>query len=442
MPEAASFMMLPRQEKRWRFKKLQVGKLDFMINSSTQAIVSLPRTTPPKIVICGEVESSNLGDTVIAHSFSHIIQELVPIATIQFLDMSLRKFSQPAPGQNTRLERLFWRMVRRTCSREVEATLWWWFKVKSQRYVQYQQILQGATALFIGGGNLLADNQFNFPLKIYGIAQCARQMGIPVYYYGCGVNAHWSGVARQLYKQVLSQARSIAVRDPVSASRLAQNVPSITDKLSVVWDVAVHCGEAYGVTQQGNAIAIGLGICAPSVLARHTWDDSRGFFQDETLIQFWVSIAQALSAQNLPFQFFINGSPSDRQFANQVVERVAAAGIPVRPVLAPTHSEELVRIISSFKAIVAFRLHACIIAYALGIPSVGLKWDTKVESFFQQCQRSSYCLDSHQTSPPQLIEKLLQAIAEPDSPDIAKQESRHQVSQLLSSIISPNLIST
>ena len=49
----------------------------------------------------------------------------------------------------------------------------------------------------------------------------------------------------------------------------------------------------------------------------------------------------------------------------------------------PTRPDKLVELISSFESIVAFRLHASIAAFILGVPSVALSWDDKVRQFME-----------------------------------------------------------
>lgn len=41
----------------------------------------------------------------------------------------------------------------------------------------------------------------------------------------------------------------------------------------------------------------------------------------------------------------------------------------------------------------AHRLHANIVAYGLNIPSIGMNWDKKVESFFELTGRKRYLFD-------------------------------------------------
>lgn len=393
-----------------------------------------------KVVICGEVYSTNLGDAVIADTLAHLIQNLSCFKP-HLLDFSLRQANQEkllheasfqtAIYQKRRIERLFWRFVLAICSQERAISIWWFFKWKKQRYSFYQQELDGAIALVFGGGNILADNQFNFPLKIYGVADCAQKSNIPIFYYGCGVNRQWSTIATRLFQRAFRHCSGLSLRDVESYQRIVERVPTLPCQPAIVWDIAINCAEAYGVHRDSKSALIGLGICAPGALVRHS-KSGADFFQNG-LLQFWVEVARILTARSIPFQVFTNGSKEDQRFAEQVIERMTAEGLPVRSSLYPQTAFELVKEISAFRAVVAFRLHACIIAHALAIPTVGLKWDSKVESFFQKCQRDRYCVDADRITPDQLIALVDDAISNYDlsALEAIKAESRQEVKQLI-----------
>ena len=90
---------------------------------------------------------------------------------------------------------------------------------------------------------------------------------------------------------------------------------------------------------------------------------------------------------------FSNGAAEDRAVLARLGGRPEVAGRVGRGDLrlagAPGSPAALARLIGGFDAVVAHRLHACILGYAYARPVVGLGWDRKVESFF----RSVGCAD-------------------------------------------------
>jgi polysaccharide pyruvyl transferase WcaK-like protein len=60
----------------------------------------------------------------------------------------------------------------------------------------------------------------------------------------------------------------------------------------------------------------------------------------------------------------------------------------------PKTPYQLAQLISGYKAIVASRLHAHVIASSYFVPSVGLLWDDKVLAFFKDTGREDLVFDN------------------------------------------------
>ncbi|MBD2519708.1 polysaccharide pyruvyl transferase family protein [Nostoc sp. FACHB-973] len=374
-----------------------------------------------RIVICGEVFSNNLGDAVIAETFSYLIKTSIPSVKIDFLDLSLREkldkyilAEEEIPNidaSKTSLKFFIWKLIVKIFSDRGATTLWWFFKWRAQRYRLYKHKLKGASMLIIGGGQLLADNNFDFPLKIYGVSQCAKKLGLPFYFYGCGVSYHWSRLATFLFSQALSNATSITVRDIESLNRLSKRIPGILTKLSTSYDIATCCAEAYGIHRKENSQYIGLGVAEPDVLKRHSKELIQDLFTQTKLIQFWIDIAHELINRKLKFKFFTNGSPNDQLFAETIADSLVESCDRSDILLPrPTNGKALVETISNFRGIIAFRLHACIVAHSLSIPAIGIKWDDKLESFFKESKQENYCFEVSTITPVKLVDSIVNTI--------------------------------
>jgi len=381
-----------------------------------------------KIVVCGEVFSTNLGDNVIHYTFSYLIKKTTFPVAIEYLDLSLRDkvggyfYEKPVPqllNLSKSPKSLVWSLIIRFLPREISTTLWWLLKWRSQRYKFYKIKLQGASAVFIGGGQLLADNNFDFPLKIYGVSQCAKDLHIPTFFCGCGVGSNWSKAAKYLFSKSLTNAISITVRDVESFNRLANRIPSIQTKLYADHDIAIACADAYEICKQGNSQFIGLGIASPGALRRHSRKEYQNYFTDESLLDFWINVINELLFINLPFKLFTNGAEEDQLFAEKIISCTSKLHSKPHILLpSPTDGKSLVEVISGFKAVIAFRLHACVIAYSLEIPTIGLNWDDKLKSFFQEINQDKYCFEINSVTPKILINNLIMSIS--DGVDISR----------------------
>jgi len=99
-----------------------------------------------------------------------------------------------------------------------------------------------------------------------------------------------------------------------------------------------------------------------------------------------------LASDNQQVVLFTNGQTDDYCFAESILARMS----PRKAILweRARDPRTLVTQMAQCRAVVAHRLHANIISYSLGIPSVGLVWDEKVAEFGKMTERSCFYLDS------------------------------------------------
>ncbi len=339
------------------------------------------------IVIAGETFSSNLGDGIIADTMSYIIREIVPQQKTVKLDISGRlDFSKSQHRLSTdklrKSKKYFeswqelakWKLVRR---RRCEGV--------------WQPILQNASKLIIGGGQLLMDNALNFPLKIHHLANVAWAQDIPFHFFSCGVGSTWSRGAANRFEDALRRARSISVRDTVSAKRLERFV-SIPQHVTVTSDPAVWASDVYGRVRcdRDTTNLIGLGVISPEEIRRRLLKDGNSWDEGEWL-KFWADLISILHKQNKEVELFVNGSRADFEFACQIEAYLKDKSMFCHVSSCPITPKMLARKISGYSGIIASRLHANIVSFSYGIPTVGLVWDDKVKAFYQETHRHDLC---------------------------------------------------
>lgn len=78
----------------------------------------------------------------------------------------------------------------------------------------------------------------------------------------------------------------------------------------------------------------------------------------------------------------------------------------------PLEYKELIHTINNFKAIIASRLHACIIGYSLYKPIVGLYWNDKVLFFGEAIKHPERFSKPKDTDAKSVVDKLEKAISE------------------------------
>ncbi|WP_457580748.1 polysaccharide pyruvyl transferase family protein [Ensifer canadensis] len=246
------------------------------------------------------------------------------------------------------------------------------------------------------GGNLFQDDDLNFPLKVGAALDCVKRSGKPLAVYAVGTSRDWSPQARQLFGGLEeSQLVHISVRDSIAGRNWLGHFPAgphariLPDPGLLVREiVASHSHEPL----KGDDRAIGICVTDPLILRRHSSHGTAGIpFRHAAD---YHQLLRLMLDAGYRICLFTNGAQEDQAFARGILggaglaEDIDSGDLYLAP--RPKTPEELVHIIASTQVILAHRLHACIAAYSLGVPQVGLGWDPKVDGFFQFVGRSEY----------------------------------------------------
>lgn len=110
---------------------------------------------------------------------------------------------------------------------------------------------------------------------------------------------------------------------------------------------------------------------------------------------------------------FGNGLYQDYLFELEVLEYVGKAKEVSRYLAGrPVEGRELADTISGYKGIIASRLHANIVAYSVGVPSIGLVWNEKMLWWGKRIGHPDRFMEVDSFVPEKVIVKLWQAMAE------------------------------
>ncbi|MEM8629758.1 MAG: polysaccharide pyruvyl transferase family protein [Pseudomonadota bacterium] len=368
-----------------------------------------------RFVVFGLPYSPNLGDGVIADCLEYALRKTVPEADVQAVDLSGRmKRGQVVVGNRSLKLRLLEMMPQALKQRAVEYYLG---RIVDAAKPSWRRTLEDADMAFIGGGQLFSDADLNFCVKIAGACEVLEDAKVPVAVHAVGVARNWSQRGTALFSKVkLTKLSWIGLRDMYSLEAWNDQMPAdgpgrSLPETTVVRDPGLLAEGAYG---RGKATGgIGLCVTAPMILGYHS-DVSA---HKAPILEFFADCAKGLSEQGHPVTLFCNGADED-QFAisklsdDPSVQPLISQG---KVVVAPTPKQprELAHLISGFDLVVAHRLHACILAYAYGIPSVGLGWDQKVESFFASVDRQDFFLNPASLRPEEVVKKVQAAAGSP-----------------------------
>ncbi|WP_226016318.1 polysaccharide pyruvyl transferase family protein [Novosphingobium sp. FKTRR1] len=340
--------------------------------------------------------SPNLGDGLLSECLERELAAALPGALVHSIDLAGRR-AYPAIRPSRRghlisvLEALpGW--ARQRAARMVLAGL---VALRLRRHFRRQ--LAGCDAVVLGGGNLLTDADLNFPMKIAAALAEARRRKLPLAVHGVGANKGWSRAGRALFSRAIGTARlaSVTVRD--RQSQLAwstQLEPAGLPPAELAGDPGLLAARHFrrGAPAYDGPVA-GLCVTAPMALRYHATGhaDPEGSEQDRATDLWYGQAARALTDAGLRVALFTNGSPEDRDYLAMMGPGwIAQARGPVTITNPFVDPAELVTFISSCDLVVAHRMHACIAAHAFAIPTIGLKWDVKLESFFALAGRDAY----------------------------------------------------
>jgi polysaccharide pyruvyl transferase WcaK-like protein len=252
---------------------------------------------------------------------------------------------------------------------------------------RWRAALAEADLAIIGGGNLFQDDCLNFPLKIGAVLEACKLANVPVAIHAVGVVRGWSDAARVLFSRV-REVRLVAAsaRDDEACeawrAELGVNAPPIT--LARDPGLLAMCLAHDPIPKPISARpVVGFGVTHPVVLRHHAAPGAivAGSFEAT------LALVEELLARGMRIVLFGNGAGEDEKRLRRLarhpfIQRHISSGL-VSVALRPRTPSDLVATIAMFDCVLAHRLHALVVATALGLPAIALGWDPKVGGFFR-----------------------------------------------------------
>ena len=385
----------------------------------TSAPVPVAVAVPARRIALLNVKySPNLGDGLLSECLEAELAlsfaVMAPHTTVFSIDLAGRRaYPAIAPSHRARMIALLEALpsgLRRLATRLALAAL---VRLRLRQHVRTQ--LAGCDAVVLGGGNLLTDADLNFPMKIAGALRQAARLHLPVAVYGVGANRNWSDEGRRLFGRALGQAwlAYAAVRDERSQAAWRDLlVPQGVMPAALSGDpgLLASCHFARSPAPFDGPLA-GLCITAPMALRYHatgpaapetgpeatleTAPETGPETAPEVLDAWYGDAACALVSAGFRVALFTNGSPEDRDYLETMGPIwIARAKGPVTMTGPSANPAEMISFITCCGLIVAHRMHACIAAHSFAIPTIGLRWDVKLDSFFALAGRNEYIADA------------------------------------------------
>ena len=359
-----------------------------------------------KIVVFNVKYSENLGDGLLAECIEAALTNGGGEIEVETIDLAGREAFAAGHGRRRRfilalLHRSPAGLRRRLVRLGLERRL-------RRLRARWEDKIAAADAVVIGGGNLFQDDDLNFPLKVGTVLDCVHRHDRPLAIYAVGVSKHWSEPAYDLFAR-LKRTRLVhlSVRDGFAQDNWREHFPDgpgakIVRDPGLLAEAPAAAGKPVSLVKR--KLTIGLCVTDPIILHRH--GNAKASAIPFTSVGAYRDLIGLLLDDGQRVVLFCNGAREDQAFAESIrhsvaTHRAVAAGtleIARRP-LVPI---DLIRTIQPLDVILAHRLHACIAAYALRVPHIGLGWDGKVEGFFNSVGRENYFVKDASLSPGRL----------------------------------------
>lgn len=349
-----------------------------------------------KFCIFNDRFSSNVGDGVIADCLEHGLARLLPGASLRTIDLDGRTCHAPDSAVRYRTAGARLRSAWHDAPAFVHRALSY-YRVDHRFRAHVVDQAAGADAFLLGGGQLITGSTSFFPHRLATIAAVARARGIPLFLYGVGVSdpARWQKAAAAHLDRAFGWGDddlSVATRDELSAEYWTQAFggarPAIAPDPGLL--AAEVYADAIAARRRPASNEVGIGVISADVV---NWFGGKAV---KPSLDFFVDAGLALARDRKRPVYFTNGSGEDEAALEALADHVALhypdLARQARFEQRPATPDALVAIIAGLDALIAHRLHASIVAYALKIPHVGLGWDEKLASFFRSVGRDRYLL--------------------------------------------------
>ena len=258
--------------------------------------------------------------------------------------------------------------------------------------------IRNTDALIFGGGGLLQDSTSAKSLYYYlSLIFLAKFFGRKVILIGQGIGPVRH---RSILKRALADVDLVAVRDEKSMKELVE-IGAKPKKLALTADSAFLLPPPDRDKGRKTLDIDGIKKCKRHLIAfalRRSVDDRFAPVNYKIIAE---ACDQLIKEKDSQAVFLIFKYPDDIDAAEQVMKLMK---YPAHILLRRCSPSEMLDVISAFDGVVGMRLHSLMFASMAGIPSLGLSYDPKVESF-QRAVGGNY-IDLNLASDTALMNKI------------------------------------
>lgn len=248
-----------------------------------------------------------------------------------------------------------------------------------------RKAISQADLLIFGGAPLFNYKYQSFYRRTIRTVELAQEYGVPTLFSSIGVEPYSDDDPRsQKLKRALNLpvVRQITTRDDlesvqryVAGTQIATGL--VADPAVFADKVFENLGKPPAAKMKDAKPIVGLVVTRGGIFADNGIDFAEG---DQR--EFWLGAIRLLEDRGYNYRLFTTGHFTDEIFLDSLVRH---HGVLAKNVTFTVNSpDELIQELRKCDAVIAYRLHASITSFALGIPSVGLSWNFKVPEFYRE----------------------------------------------------------
>lgn len=387
-----------------------------------------------KIACIGLYNEANLGDPILARCTEWIIENncnKITIAKRISLDYIEKEIKQKTKIRYKIIHKII-HIISKIKGNETSIKYYQDYCIAKNKFYFVNELKGVDAVLCVGGGLIKYKRQFIWG-NLTSLLQAASSLNKPVYLNAVGIEGYSATDYRcQLLKSNLTRhcIKLITTRDDIDTLRnkYLDHNPSIP--CQTVADPAVWAAECYGILREKESNTIGIGVARGDI-----FKDYGVSLSSDELKRLYIELSLNLVKQGYAIEIFTNGAEADKDMALNIyyeLHEIAKSGISLRLENKP---EMLVAQIASYKAIIATRLHACIIAYSLDIPAIGLVWNDKQTFFGKNIGAPDYYITRPDFEVNNIIRRLEKAISQ-GYDETRREEYRSSIVESIKSMLS------
>ncbi len=237
--------------------------------------------------------------------------------------------------------------------------------------------------LIHGGGTLIQDNTSTRSLMYYlGTLWLSKRMGMKVMIYANGIGPIKRGLNRIVSRLVINKVDIITLREDSSKQELI-NLFIFKPKVIVTADPAMVVDSVNPSEIDEIFIKENIGLEGPFVgFSIRNWFNYKDYENIVAKIADYVIEKYNAKPVFIPLQY-----PFDLEASNRIIAKMKGTAYVIKNKYGVTSEDYIAGIINKTEMLIGMRLHALIFAASLGVPIIGIVYDSKIESFLKFINR-------------------------------------------------------